>query len=849
MILPMSPHPGETASRQEAGHDGDLWVRPSLHPRPVGPARAKTEPTVLLVGAREALLIPLTEAMARHGVGVQTCSVAAASQAVVARAPDLVLLADDALLDGGVQAIGLLNASPMSSVVPIAILTDDTGLEARLQAFRHGVAAVVRRAASFDAIATQVAALIGELPSHAERGLGDIGEVTFDELVATLAQELRTGIVSVRAKAAPERAPVRIVLGAGRPVSAIIDEFIQRMGSQVLSAEPLEYEFDERAGGTVAWLDADAAPPAGATADLRGLRVLLADDDTARTDLVAQELRSHGATVVVTDLTPSPQRLARLRELDPTVLMIGERPLQGAGFALLQALREDVRLRWASLLVVPWQRLWPEEPQDTSLRGLLGQVESLGQPERTIRQWAAEGTPFELRLEAIGPARTLRSLGDSGRSLRATVDNPRARVRVDLADGIIAGATAETPGEGAPTLQGAQALSALLMLAAGRVRVEPVAQPAVTNVMAPPDVALGVAGAEPAPIAPSIPAPGPAALAPAPGRGQRVGVPAWAWAVAGVSVSVGVVTVVAALGLAASRGHRAAPAPPPSSAGATVAAAARRPSPSRAAASAPPPAPVPSAAVTATAPRPPDAAAARIAACERLGEETRGGVGAEIPNARRALIRGDLDEAERWSCVAVRRYPREAATHAGLVKLFLLRRDPAVAAHFAEQAVGQHPDDLDLLALLGDARALAGSLDAARAALTRAAKIEATDAAAVNGLERRYLAFADVALDERRYGEAARFYRRAAALRPDDVAPPIGVARALAAQDRREDALATAEAAVQRDPRSAKAQLALGDVRLRFGDRAGARQAFERALALDATNAAALARLRKLGDG
>jgi hypothetical protein len=79
MILPMSPHPGETASRQEAGHDGDLWVRPSLHPRPVGPARAKTEPTVLLVGAREALLIPLTEAMARHGVGVQTCSVAAAS--------------------------------------------------------------------------------------------------------------------------------------------------------------------------------------------------------------------------------------------------------------------------------------------------------------------------------------------------------------------------------------------------------------------------------------------------------------------------------------------------------------------------------------------------------------------------------------------------------------------------------------------------------------------------------------------------------------------------------------------------------------------------------------------------
>lgn len=851
MIPPVGPYPRKDPAGRGAGSDGNLWVRPSHHPRPAEPARVKTQPAVLIVGAGEALLVPLTEALVRHGVHVQASAVASVSQAALAGAPDLVLLADSALIDGGVEALGQLAPSPMSSVIPVAVLTDDTGLDARLQAFRHGVAAVIRRAASVDAIATQIATLIAELPSHAERGLGDIGEVTFDELVATLAQELRTGILSVRAKGAPDRAPVRIVLGGGRPVSTIIDEFVQRMGSQVVSAEPLDYEFDERAGGTVAWLGADAERGGGAPVDLRGLRVLLADDDSARADLVAQELRARGATVAVTDLSPSPQRLARLRELDPTVLLIGEGQLQGPGFALVQALREDVRLRWATLLVVPWQEFWPEETGDASLGGLLSKVESLGQPERTIHQWVSEGTPFELRLEALGPARTLRTLGDSGRSLRATVHNPRALVRVDLSDGIIAGATAETLGEGTPTLQGTHALSALLMLASGRVRVEPVAQPAVTNVMAPPDVALGAAGAEPSPIAPSIPAPEPGRAAPPPTGGRRLGLPTWTWVVAGAIVIVGVITVVAALGLAASRGLRATPTPPAATSGATAPAAARRPTPSGVAKPAAPLAtPLASAAKTAAPPDPADSAATgRIAACAKLGEETHGGVGAEIPNARRALIRGDLDEAERWSCVAVRRYPEEAATHVGLVKLFLLRREPAVATHFAERAVERHPGSLELLGLLGDARALAGRTEGARDALTRAAKIDATDAAKVDLLERRYRAFADGALGERRYAEAERFYRRAAALRPDAIGPAIGIARALTAQDRREDALAAAEVAVKLAPQAAEAQVALGDIRLRFGDRDGARQAFERALSLDAASAAALARLRKLNAG
>ena len=63
------------------------------------------------------------------------------------------------------------------------------------------------------------------------------------------------------------------------------------------------------------------------------------------------------------------------------------------------------------------------------------------------------------------------------------------------------------PNEPTRTFDGALALSGLLVLSSGRVRVDPVQQPAVTNVMSTIDVALNMADSEPAPIAPSIPMP------------------------------------------------------------------------------------------------------------------------------------------------------------------------------------------------------------------------------------------------------------------------------------------------------------------------------------------------------
>src|SRR5204863_5399668 len=128
---------------------------------------------------------------------------------------------------------------------------------------------------------------------------------------------------------------IRVVLGGGRPLAQTIDEFVSRLRKHVVHAERLEYEFDDRAGGTIQLLGADGLDMSGAADEVAGLRILLADQDAVRADAVAQALRSHQATVVVTDFDPPEQRFQRLRQLDPAILLIDESSLRGDGFRLV----------------------------------------------------------------------------------------------------------------------------------------------------------------------------------------------------------------------------------------------------------------------------------------------------------------------------------------------------------------------------------------------------------------------------------------------------------------------------------------------------------------------------------
>jgi tetratricopeptide (TPR) repeat protein/DNA-binding response OmpR family regulator len=849
----------------------------------------------LLVGADSTFEPALRAALARHRVYVETTTPSAVAETVIAAAPDLVLLVGAAARDGGSGVLETLMSSPVCSVIPVAILDDNTALDMRLRAFRHGAAAVIAPSASIDAIAEQVAKLAREIPERGGESLGVVGEATLSEFVGALSRELRSGILSVHAGKAKDDA-VRLVLGSGRPLAAFIDEFVRQVKSHVVHAEPLHYEFAEHAAGTVTLLDPAAPSAEPERVSVKGVRVALADDDTGRADSVAQELRSRGVSVVVTDLAPTDLRFAKLRQVDPEVLLIGESQVKGQGYELLRRMRRDTRLRWASLLVVRWDEIWSDALSVPALDRLETALFALSEADRTLQAWAETGDSFDARLEITGPARCLRALTTSPRPLRVTVNNPRVTVSIDISDGLVVGAAGESRLDPSQKWDGALALSAFMVLSSGRVHVAPVNQPAVTNVMATVDVALNMADSEPSPITPSIPTAGAASLRPppeelpvstslrppaqvvapaaaampapahsggarTPSAGARTGVsvPAALFLVA-LAALQGLV-VVAALSLltkprhagSAQRASSAASAANPSQAAATPS--------TPTAALAPEANAAPAAEPTARHPTPspngaPDESGKSAPSCEEAfgglkvkAGDYPGAAYGQVREANRALVRGDLDAAQAALCKAVLWNQSNPALPLELAQLMLLRRDGKRAVEWARKGLELDPASVRAQGILGDGLARVGDYEAAKRAWLASLKLEPeSDPQQFKALSFSSTREAQASLKRRDFARAERFFRRGVVLDDDNVAASNGLADSLLKLGDAASALRWAHHSVAVAPRDPAARVILGDVLFIKGDRAAAEVEWREALQLDPSNYLAKLRMNRLNN-
>ncbi|MET0792066.1 MAG: hypothetical protein ABW061_11145 [Polyangiaceae bacterium] len=870
-------------------------VRPSARPVPRRAAQpaGSVEPTILLVGADSAFEPALRAALARHRVYVETTTADAVSETVVAAAPDLVLLVGPAARDGGSAVLSTLMSSPVSSVIPVAILDDNTALDMRLRAFRHGAAAVIAPSASIDAIAEQVAKLAREIPERGGESLGVVGEATLSEFVGALSKELRSGILSVHTGDNAEDA-VRLVLGSGRPLTAFLDDFVRQVKLHVVHAEPLHYEFAEHAGGTVTLLDPQAPAPQPERVSVKGIRVALADDDTGRADTVAQELRSRGVSVVVTDLAPTDLRFAKLRQVDPEVLLIGEAQVKGQGYELLRRMRRDTRLRWASLLVVRWDEIWSDALSVPALDRLETALAALSEADRTLQAWAETGESFDARLEITGPARCLRALSTTPRPLRITVNNPRATVSIDVSDGLIVGAAGESRLDPSQRWDGALALSAFMVLSSGRVHVTPVSQPAATNVMATIDVALNMADSETSPITPSIPVAAAASLRPAPDalpistslRPLPPARPAYPQqspnplARTGISKSVAVflvalaalqgLIVVAVLSLFVKpHKSRASLASASTSAGSSSALAsssnAHPPSPASAPGS---PALAAAAATPSSAGKAPQQAAASALDASTLLDESGqhapsceesfgatpvhagdypGAAYGQMQEANRALVRGDVDASQRALCKAALWNQANPAIPFELAQLLLLRRDGGKAIEWVNKGLALEPSSPRGQGILGDGLARVGQYEQAKLAWLKSLRLEpSSDPQQFKALSFSSFREAQASMKRRDFARAERFFRRAVVLDGDNSPASNGLADALLKLGDITSALRWANHSVAVAPRDAAARVVLGDVLFQKGDRNAAEIEWREALQLEPTNYLANLRIRRL---
>ncbi len=873
-----------------------LSARPA--PRRAAPAEATLEPTILLVGADSAFEPALRAALKRHRVYVETTSPETVAETVIAAAPDLVLLVGPAARDGGSAVLGTLMSSPVCSVIPVAILDDNAALDMRLRAFRHGAAAVIAPSASIDAIAEQVAKLAREIPERGGESLGVVGEATLSEFVGELSRELRSGILSVHTGRGGEDDAVRLVLGSGRPLAAFIDDFVRQVKSHVVHAEPLRYEFAEHAGGTVALLDALAPSDEPERVSVKGVRVALADDDTGRADTVAQELRARGVSVVVTDLNPTDLRFAKLRQIDPEILLIGEAQLKGEGYELLRRMRRDTRLRWASLLVVRWDEIWSDALSVPALDRLETALAALSEADRALQAWAESGESFDARLEITGPARCLRALTTSPRPLRVTVNNPRITVSIDISDGLVVGAAAESRLAPSEHWDGAVALAAFMVLSSGRIHITPVNQPAVTNVMATVDVALNMADSEPSPISPSMPAIATQSLRPPPPEPPRTSVPraddarerirraVFGNPRTGVSMPAAIflVALAALQGLLVVAGlsfmlkpRRAASSAPSATtsaslssalasstegkvplvtpatstvAGEAPAAARALPQPTASAA----PSTAPSTAQTAKS-IPLDETGVRAPSCDSLLAGTTahegdypGAAYGEMREANRALVRGDVDAAERSLCKAALWDQKNPAIPLEVAQLMLLRRDGAGAVEWAKKGIEKAPTDLRAQGILGDGLARLGDYDGAKQAWLKSMSLEEASETQIKSLSFTSVREAQTSMAHRDFARAERFFRRGVVLDGDNPQASNGLANALLRLGDVSSALRWANHAVSVAPRDPAARVILGDVLFQKGDRGAAEVEWREALQIDPSNFIAKLRMNKLAN-
>lgn len=427
----------------------------------------------------------LRQALERHRVSVSQCPTQSALARAIQDKPDLVLLLGDAIPGHGVVLANLAR-HPKIGKIPVALLMDAPDLEHRLAAIRAGAAAVIRREASADAAAIRLRELVDSMQGM-NQDSAELGETTLDELVQLVSHKLRAGIVSVEGD---DGTPVRMVLGAGGPLAEALDQFVGRLRPLVAEAEPLRYEMLSSSPDRLGLFGRDEA--AGDLEILCDLRILVMDNDATRADGLAQSLRERGALVAVGDA--GEDGLDRARQLDPSVIVLDAKAIEGQGFEAVRQLRKDRRLRWASLLVARWDELWPPDAPVPNLARLAARIAPLVEQDRLAKERARNEESFDTRLEQTGPGRLLRALSEVEGTRRIDVRHEQTLVEVDVGDDLIIGCRAHL--EHGLSVEGVPALARLLMLGSGRVHVERRAHPATANVMSPAEEALAAANFE-----------------------------------------------------------------------------------------------------------------------------------------------------------------------------------------------------------------------------------------------------------------------------------------------------------------------------------------------------------------
>ncbi len=453
------------------------------------------EITILIIGEGPSVQ-PVFEQLEERGVDVVSATGGQANAAVTAVAPDLVVLMGDAAQAGGRAVLDKLAEQEATAVAPVAVV--GRGPVSRGK-FKHGTVAGFSEKLKAEKLVARLIHLAREVPERDGSVKGEVTAESFEQLVDELSEERRSGTLEVKT-GQPDRPQARVVLKAGEPISEKRKPFVDRVKPLIAkTGKPAPFAFRQSAAGS----DSIHPPPPGPGAEpgvLQGRRLLVVDAERKRAERLAAALGTRGATALV---CAEVSDLRMIRALDPEVLLVDPADLEGACGALMDGLRDDNRTRWAATLLAPRADLWPGGAGEPRLDVVATKVAALVKPATRLLERVRDWKRFDTRLEMLGAGRLLRLLAGAGNTLHVAIHHPRVKIDLEIDRGMVCGASGQATGQDQPLL-GSAALSALMVIGSGRVRIEAREHVGLDNLKAPVEAALSLADSEQPPIVPSI---------------------------------------------------------------------------------------------------------------------------------------------------------------------------------------------------------------------------------------------------------------------------------------------------------------------------------------------------------
>lgn len=214
-------------------------------------------------------------------------------------------------------------------------------------------------------------------------------------------------------------------------------------------------------------------------------------------------------------------------------------------------------------------------------------------------------------------------------------------------------------------------------------------------------------------------------------------------------------------------------------------------------------------------------------------------------NARKALVLGNLEDAQRSFCESSLIHPTGQGVE-GLVELLLSKHAPERAAEWVEFVKMSRPDRRKTLDLEGDIRSQLGKVEEARAAWATALNVNPTDEAAQKGIGDHYTDEGNTFLKSENWSRAEVMFRRAATLNPQSAAAAAGLARTFLAQNYSDHAKVWADTALELRPDFGPALVVRADLVLLGGDQLQAVELYKQALKTDPGNPRAHQQIYKL---